>query len=300
MNITGDSDDKRLQTAGCCEKLLGILSMVVVVLTFPLSVWFCLKVVREYERAVVFRLGKLLPGGAIGPGLFLVLPCIDTFVKVDMRTVTFDVPPQEMSSAASPPPRPRRLKAKASPASLQILTRDSVTVAVDAVVYYRVHDATAAVTNVVFADGATRLLAQTALRNVLGTRSLSDIVSEREVIARSMQTSLDEATEPWGIKVQRVEIKDVRLPSQMQRAMAAEAEAIREARAKVVSAEGEMNASRSLKEAAIVLGESSGALQLRYLQTLNNIAAERNSTIIFPIPIDILSALRSNSSSNML
>uniref|UniRef100_S4RMQ7 Band 7 domain-containing protein n=1 Tax=Petromyzon marinus TaxID=7757 RepID=S4RMQ7_PETMA len=272
----GDSDDKRLQTAGCCEKLLGILSMVVVVLTFPLSVWFCLKVVREYERAVVFRLGKLLPGGAIGPGLFLVLPCIDTFVKVDMRTVTFDVPPQE------------------------ILTRDSVTVAVDAVVYYRVHDATAAVTNVVFADGATRLLAQTALRNVLGTRSLSDIVSEREVIARSMQTSLDEATEPWGIKVQRVEIKDVRLPSQMQRAMAAEAEAIREARAKVVSAEGEMNASRSLKEAAIVLGESSGALQLRYLQTLNNIAAERNSTIIFPIPIDILSALRSNSSSNML
>ncbi|XP_061406723.1 stomatin-like isoform X2 [Lethenteron reissneri] len=271
MNITGDSDGKRLKKTGCCEKLLGILSMVVIILTFPLSVWFCLKVVREYERAVVFRLGKLLPGGAIGPGLFLVMPCIDTFVKVDMRTVTFDVPPQE------------------------ILTRDSVTVAVDAVVYYRVHDATAAVTNVVYADGATRLLAQTALRNVLGTRSLSDIVSERE-------TSLDEATEPWGIKVQRVEIKDVRLPPQMQRAMAAEAEAIREARAKVVSAEGEMNASRSLKEAAIVLGESSGALQLRYLQTLNNIAAERNSTIIFPIPIDILSALRSNSnsSSNML
>ncbi|XP_078721336.1 stomatin-like [Lampetra fluviatilis] len=302
MNITGDSDGKRLEKTGCCEKLLGILSMVVIILTFPLSVWFCLKVVREYERAVVFRLGKLLPGGAIGPGLFLVMPCIDTFVKVDMRTVTFDVPPQEVRLGPKPPPRPHPLKAAASPASLQILTRDSVTVAVDAVVYYRVHDATAAVTNVVYADGATRLLAQTALRNVLGTRSLSDIVSEREVIARSMQTSLDEATEPWGIKVQRVEIKDVRLPPQMQRAMAAEAEAIREARAKVVSAEGEMNASRSLKEAAIVLGESSGALQLRYLQTLNNIAAERNSTIIFPIPIDILSALRSNSnsSSNML
>uniref|UniRef100_A0A914Z8R4 Band 7 domain-containing protein n=1 Tax=Panagrolaimus superbus TaxID=310955 RepID=A0A914Z8R4_9BILA len=192
------------------------------------------------------------------------MPCIETWIKVDLRTVSFNVPPQE------------------------ILTRDSVTVSVDAVVYYRVCNATISVANVENAHHSTRLLAQTTLRNMLGTRNLSDILSDRDNIASAMQTLLDEATESWGIKVERVEIKDVRLPVQLQRAMAAEAEATREARAKVIAAEGEQKASRSLKEAAIIISQSPAALQLRYLQTLNSISAEKNSTIIFPLPMELI------------
>ncbi|KZS19103.1 Band 7 protein [Daphnia magna] len=169
-----------------------------------------------------------------------------------------------------------------------ILSRDSVTVAVDAVVYYRVQNPTIAVSNVENFSHSTRLLAATTLRNVLGTKNLAEILSERETISHTMQSSLDEATDPWGVKVERVEIKDVRLPVQLQRAMAAEAEAAREARAKVIAAEGEQKASRALRDAAEVIAESPAALQLRYLQTLNTISAEKNSTIIFPLPIDIL------------
>ncbi|KAM7412756.1 hypothetical protein PAMA_020231 [Pampus argenteus] len=197
-------------------------------------------------------------------GLFFVLPCTDNFVKVDLRTVSFDIPPQE------------------------ILTKDSVTVSVDGVVYFRIHCPISSVANVTNAHSSTRLLAQTTLRNVLGTKNLSELLSDREGISLNMQEALDEATDPWGIKVERVEIKDVKLPQQLQRAMAAEAEATREARAKIIAAEGEMKASRSLKEASLVISESPSALQLRYLQTLNAIAAEKNSTIIFPLPIDIL------------
>ena len=193
------------------------------------------------------------------------VPCIDTYCKVDLRTVSFDVPPQE------------------------ILSKDSVTVAVDAVVYYRISNATIAVSNVENYGRSTRLLAATTLRNVLGTKNLSEILSERETISHIMQSSLDEATEPWGVKVERVEIKDVRLPVQLQRAMAAEAEAAREARAKVIAAEGEQKASRALRNAAEVISVSPQALQLRYLQTLNSIAAERNSTIVFPLPLEIFS-----------
>jgi len=182
----------------------------------------------------------------------------------DLRTVTFDVPPQE------------------------ILTKDSVTVAVDAVVYYRVFDAVIAVTKVENFDRATRLLAQTTLRNTLGTKNLTDILSEREAIANIMQETLDAATDPWGVKVERIEIKDCRLPVSMQQSMAAEAEATREARAKVIAADGEKNASRSLKEASDVINESPFALQLRYLQTLQTIASEKNSTVVFPLPIEIL------------
>ncbi|KAG8332663.1 hypothetical protein J6590_017887 [Homalodisca vitripennis] len=169
-----------------------------------------------------------------------------------------------------------------------VLTKDSVTVTVDAVVYYRVDKPLSAVNNVNNYSHSTRLLAATTLRNVLGTRNLSEILSERETISHTMQSSLDEATDPWGVKVERVEIKDVRLPVQLQRAMAAEAEAAREARAKVIAAEGEMKASRALKEASDVIAESPAALQLRYLQTLNTISAEKNSTIIFPLPLDII------------
>ncbi|TSK16132.1 Erythrocyte band 7 integral membrane protein [Bagarius yarrelli] len=197
-------------------------------------------------------------------GIFFIIPCTDSFVKVDMRTVSFDIPPQE------------------------ILTKDSVTVNVDGVVYFRVSDPIASVANITNADYSTRLLAQTTLRNVLGTKNLAEVLSDRESISHSMQTTLDEATDTWGIKVERVEIKDVKLPNQLQRAMAAEAEAAREARAKVIAAEGEMNASRALKEASLVIAESPSALQLRYLQTLNTIAAEKNSTIIFPLPIDMM------------
>ncbi|XP_067254067.1 stomatin (EPB72)-like 3b isoform X2 [Chanodichthys erythropterus] len=173
--------------------------------------------------------------------------------------------------------------------SIKILTKDSVTVSVDGVVYFRVSDPVASVANVSNADYSTRLLAQTTLRNVLGTKNLAEVLSDREGISHNMQMSLDEATDSWGIKVERVEIKDVKLPQQLQRAMAAEAEAAREARAKVIAAEGEMNASRALKEASLVIAESPSALQLRYLQTLNTIAAEKNSTIIFPLPMDVMS-----------
>ncbi|VDK42782.1 unnamed protein product [Anisakis simplex] len=193
---------------GICGWLIITLSWVILISTFPISVCFCVKVVQEYERAVIFRLGRLIGGGAKGPGIFFVLPCIESYTKVDLRTVSFNVPPQE------------------------ILTKDSVTVSVDAVVYYRVCNATVSVANVENAHHSTRLLAQTTLRNMLGTKSLAEILSDRDAIAMSMQTLLDDATESWGIKVERVEIKDVRLPVQLQRAMAAEAEATREARAK--------------------------------------------------------------------
>lgn len=249
---------------GFCGWMLTIFSWILVMLTFPYSLCVCLKVVQEYERAVIFRLGRLFSGGAKGPGIFFVLPCIESYTKVDLRTVSFDVPPQE------------------------VLTKDSVTVSVDAVVYYRVSNATVSVANVENAHHSTRLLAQTTLRNVLGTRNLSEILSERESISTSMQMMLDVATEHWGIMVERVEIKDVRLPVQLQRAMAAEAEATREARAKVIAAEGENKAARALKEASDIINESSSALQLRYLQTLNTISAEKNSTIIFPMPIEFL------------
>uniref|UniRef100_A0A0N5C5D1 PHB domain-containing protein n=1 Tax=Strongyloides papillosus TaxID=174720 RepID=A0A0N5C5D1_STREA len=248
---------------GICGWILAGFSIIIIIITMPLSLFFCIKVVQEYERAVIFRLGRLVPGGPKGPGLFIVIPCIDSYKKVDLRVVSFDVPPQE------------------------ILTKDSVTVAVDAVVYSRISNSTISVTNVEDATRSTKLLAQTTLRNILGTKTLAEILSDRDTISLQMQNMLDEATDPWGVKVERVEVKDVRLPVQLQRAMAAEAEATREARAKVIAAEGEEKASRALSQAASVISQSSAALQLRYLQTLNSISAEKNSTIIFPFPIEL-------------
>ncbi|UJR22321.1 hypothetical protein I4U23_025383 [Adineta vaga] len=259
---TGSHEDYSL---GLCGYILLFLSYALICLTFPFSLTVCLKVVQEYERAVMFRLGRIL-GGAKGPGLFIIVPCVDAYTKVDLRTVTFDVPPQE------------------------ILTKDSVTVAVDAVVYFRVFDPVISITNVEDAPKSTQLLAATSLRNVLGTKSLQEILSDRESIAQTMQAALDEGTECWGVRVERVEVKDVRLPVQLQRAMAAEAEAAREARAKVIAAEGEQKASRALKDAADVIMQSPTALQLRYLQTLTTIASEKNSTIVFPIPIELMQA----------
>ncbi|KAK7069011.1 Mechanosensory protein 2, partial [Halocaridina rubra] len=255
---------------GLCAFILTFISYLLIIATFPFSLCLCIKVVQEYERAVIFRLGRLLKGGAKGPGIFFIVPCIDSYRKVDLRTVSFDVPPQE------------------------ILSLDSVPVSVEAVIYLRVCNPTNAETNVDDYSHSTRLLAATTLRNVLGTRNLAEILSERESISATMQSSLDDATDPWGVKVERVEIKDVRLPVQLQRAMAAEAEAAREARAKVIAAEGEQRASKALKEAAEVINESPAALQLRYMQTLNAISAEKNSTIIFPLPIDLLSHYMQN------
>ncbi|KAM9318756.1 stomatin (EPB72)-like 3a [Pholidichthys leucotaenia] len=257
-------EDKNTGRLGCFGWLLVILSVIFVAATFPLTIFMCVKIVQEYERAVIFRLGRITDRKSKGPGLFFILPCTDNFVKVDLRTVSFDIPPQE------------------------ILTKDSVTVAVDGVVYFRIQCPISAVANVSNAHSSTRLLAQTTLRNVLGTKNLAELLSDREGISLSMQETLDEATDQWGIKVERVEIKDVKLPQQLQRAMAAEAEASREARAKIIAAEGEMKASRALKEASLVIAESPSALQLRYLQTLSTIAAEKNSTIIFPVPIDVI------------
>lgn len=252
------------EKSGCVEMLALVFSIIIMVLTFPISVFICFKVVSEYERAVIFRMGRLRSGGARGPGVFFILPCIDDYCKVDLRTVSFDVPPQE------------------------VLSKDSVTVTVDAVVYYRISDPLKAVIQVSNYSHSTRLLAATTLRNVLGTRNLSELLTERETISHTMQVSLDEATDPWGVKVERVEIKDVSLPTALQRAMAAEAEAAREARAKVIAAEGEMKSSRALKDASEILSASPAALQLRYLQTLSNISAEKNSTIVFPLPMELL------------
>ncbi|XP_049636016.1 stomatin-like [Suncus etruscus] len=264
LNSFKDTPGKGL---GTCGWILVAASFLFTVITFPISAWMCIKIIKEYERAIIFRLGRILQGGVKGPGLLFILPCTDSFIKVDMRTISFDIPPQE------------------------ILTKDSVTVSVDGVVYYRVQNAILAVASITNANAATHLLAQTTLRNVLSTKNLSQILSDREEIVHNMQNTLDDATDGWGIKVERVEIKGMKLPVQLQRAMAAEAEASLKAHAKVIAAEGEMNASRALKKASMVITESPAALQLLYLRTLTTIAAEKNSTIVFPLPIDMLQSI---------
>lgn len=248
---------------GFCSRLLIFISIFLLICLGPIGLCLAYKMVKEYQRAVYFRLGQLLPQPK-GPGLICHIPCTDVVQVIDVRTRIFDVPPQE------------------------VLTRDSVTVQMDAVVYYRADEACMSVVNVVNADHATRLLAQTTLRNVMGACSLSDVLAGRERIQSEISELLDVATDAWGIKVERVEIKDVRLPPQLQRAMAAEAEATREAKAKVIAAEGEMNSSRKLKEAADVMEDSPNAIMLRYLQTLNTISAEKNSTVIFPLPMEMI------------
>jgi regulator of protease activity HflC (stomatin/prohibitin superfamily) len=217
------------------------------------------RVLREYERAVVFRLGRLT--GQRGPGLILLIPGIDRMVRVTLRTVTLAIPPQD------------------------VITRDNVPARVDAVVYFRVVDANASVVSVEDASRATLQIAQTTLRSVLGKADLDTLLSERERLNEDLQQIIDEHTEPWGIKVTTVEIKDVGIPTTMQRAMARQAEAERERRAKIIHAEGESQAAAKLAEAASVLGQAPAALQLRYLQTLSEIGGENSSTIVFPIDI---------------
>lgn len=242
------------------------LGLIIIIILFLLIVLLAsVKIVKEYERGVVFRLGRLV--GPRGPGLILLLPFIERMTKVDLRTITMDVPAQE------------------------VITRDNVTVRVNAVSYFRVIDPSAAITNVTDFVRATSQIAQTTLRSILGQSSLDELLSEREKINAELQRIIDEQTEPWGVKVSIVEVKDVELPQSMQRAMARQAEAEREKRAKIIHAEGEFQASKQLAEAAHVIAREPVALQLRYLQTLGEIGTEKNTTIVFPLPIELLGLL---------
>lgn len=258
-----DENDKCCYYGACGSLILG-LSIILSICLFPLAIPMGLKVIREYERAVIFRLGQSKGEKASGPGLFCIIPCTDQYRLVDKRTVSFDVPPQE------------------------ILTKDNVTVTVNGVVYYRIVNANASIINVENASRSTHLLAQTTLRNALGGHTLAGILSERDSIAKELRDTLDKATDPWGIYVERVEVKDVLLPHNLQRAMAAEAEAVREAKAKVINADGERDAAINLELAAQEISKFPCAFQLRYLQTLKAISAEKSSTIVVPLPNEIL------------
>jgi regulator of protease activity HflC (stomatin/prohibitin superfamily) len=238
---------------------VAIIFGIIIVLILLLS---AVKILREYERGVIFRFGRL--SGTKGPGIFLIIPFVDKMIKVDLRTVTMDVPPQD------------------------IITRDNVPVKVNAVVYFRVMDPAKSVIKIERYMVATSQIAQTTLRSILGQAELDDLLARREKINQELQKVIDEQTDPWGIKVSIVEIKDVELPQSIQRAFARQAEAERERRAKIINAEGEFQASEKLSEAAKVLSKHPVSVQLRFLQTLKEIATEQNSTIIFPVPIDLI------------
>lgn len=236
---------------------IGVIILFVVIVLAS-----AIRILREYERGVIFRLGRLI--GAKGPGLILLIPLVDRMVRVSLRTVVMDVPSQD------------------------VITKDNVSLKVNAVVYFRVIQAEKAIVEVEKFLDATSQLSQTTLRSVLGQSQLDELLAERDKINRELQTIIDHQTEPWGIKVSNVEVKHVDLPPEMQRAMAKQAEAERERRAKIIHAEGEFQASKKLRQAADVISGNPTALQLRYLQTLTEVASEKNSTTIFPVPIDLL------------
>ncbi len=247
---------------------MGALIAIIIILAVALMFLFAaVKVAREYERGVVFRLGRLI--GIKGPGLFILIPFIDKAVKVDLRTVTLNVPPQE------------------------VITRDNVTVKVNAVAYFRVVDASKAIVQVENFLVATSQISQTTLRSVLGQVDLDHLLSERDQINDRLQQIIDEQTEPWGVKVSVVEVKDVELPTDMQRALARQAEAERERRAKIIAADGEFQASEKLSQAARVIATEAGAMQLRYLQTVNEIGSSGNtSSLIIPFPVEMMEAMK--------
>jgi regulator of protease activity HflC (stomatin/prohibitin superfamily) len=241
----------------------GTIAAIVIVVIFVIMILAsAIRVFPEYQRGVIFRLGRINPPK--GPGLFFIIPIVDRVVRVDLRTITFDVPAQE------------------------VITKDNVPAKVNAVAYFRVVDPSKAVIEVQNYIMATSQIAQTTLRSVLGQSDLDHLLTERDKLNERLQEIIDQQTEPWGIKVSIVEIKDVEIPATMQRAMARQAEAERERRAKVIAAEGEYQASEKLEQAAVVLSRTPAAIQLRYLQTLVEVAAEKNSTTLFPIPIDLI------------
>jgi len=245
-------------------ELIFLLPIVLLVAFFFLN---AIRILREYERGVIFRLGRF--SSVKGPGLIILIPVIDKMIKVALRTVAFDVPPQD------------------------VITRDNVSIKVNAVVYFRVMDPEKAIIEVEDYLYATSQLAQTTLRSIMGESELDDILSEREKINAQLQAVLDKHTDAWGIKVSMVEVKHIDLPSEMQRAMAKQAEAERERRAKIIAAEGEFQASEKLSQAASVIEKHPVTIQLRYLQTLSEIATEKNSTIVFPLPVEMMSAFLS-------
>src|SRR5438093_2862602 len=248
------------------KKLFNLSALIVPIIVLgSIVVPQAIRILREYERGVIFRLGKLL--GAKGPGLIILIPMVDRMVKMDLRVVTIDVAKQE------------------------VMTRDNVPVTVDAVVYFRVVDPIAAVVKVENFWKATSLIAQTTLRSVLGQAPLDDLLSQRESINQKLQEIIDRQTEPWGVKVTAVEVKDVALPDTMKRAMAKQAEAERERRAKIVNAEGEFQAAEKMVQAAAMKSQEPIALQVRFLQTMREISSEHNTTTFFPLPIDLLTAL---------
>jgi regulator of protease activity HflC (stomatin/prohibitin superfamily) len=242
----------------------ALVAVVVVLFLLVLFLISAIKVAREYERGIVFRLGRLFPEPK-GPGLFILIPIVDRMVKVDLRTITLTIPPQE------------------------VITKDNVPVRVNAVAYFRIVDPKNAIVQVENFMVATSQIAQTTLRSVLGQHVLDELLSEREKINAILQGIIDESTAPWGIKVSIVEVKDVEIPAGMQRAMARQAEAERERRAKIINAEGEFQASERLKDAALVIENHPTALQLRYLQTLLELGSSQSTTIVFPAPIDLIS-----------
>jgi regulator of protease activity HflC (stomatin/prohibitin superfamily) len=243
---------------------MSVLLGIVIAFAFFVAILLAaaIRILREYERGVVFRLGRLI--GAKGPGLILLIPIVDRMVRVDLRTVTLNIPPQE------------------------VITRDNVPVRVNAVCYFHVVQATKAIVDVESFLNATSQISQTTLRSILGKAELDSLLAERERLNRDLQQVIDEQTEPWGVKVTTVEIKDVEIPQAMQRAIARQAEAERERRAKIINAEGEFQAADKLSQAAGVFRREPGTMQLRYLQTLLALGAEQNSTIVFPLPIDLI------------
>ncbi len=243
---------------------MPIWGIVIIVLVLVIVLPNAIKILREYERGVIFRFGRLV--GAKGPGLFIIIPFVDRMIKVDLRVITMDVPHQE------------------------VITKDNVTVRVNAVIYFRVIDPESAVVKVLDFIRATSQISQTTLRNVLGQSELDELLTQRERLNQMLQKIIDEHTDPWGVKVTTVEIKEVELAETMKRMMAAQAEAERERRAKIIHAEGELQASEKLAQAGEIISRNPTTLQLRYLQTLSEIASEKNSTIIFPLPINIFEA----------
>ncbi len=241
----------------------ALIAIAIFLFLIVLFLFSAIKVAREYERGIIFRLGRLLPNPK-GPGLFILIPVVDRMVKVDLRTITLTIPPQE------------------------VITKDNVPVRVNAVAYFRIVDPKSAIVQIENYMVATSQIAQTTLRSVLGQHVLDELLSEREKINSILQGIIDEATAPWGIKVSIVEVKDVEIPTGMQRAMARQAEAERERRAKIINSEGEFQAAERLKDAAIVIGQQPVALQLRYLQTLLELGASQSTTIVFPAPIDLI------------
>ena len=242
---------------------IALIVVAIVVVILLVILFAAVKIAREYERGVIFRLGRLLPEPK-GPGLFVLIPFVDKMERVDLRTVTLNVPPQE------------------------VITKDNVPVRVNAVAYFRIVEPKAAIVQVENYMVATSQIAQTTLRSVLGQHVLDELLSERDKINQILQAIIDEATSPWGIKVSVVEVKDVEIPGDMQRAMARQAEAERERRAKIINSEGEFQAAQKLTDAADIISTNPASLQLRYLQTLLEVGADQNSTIVFPLPIDLI------------